>query len=264
MDLVVDIGNQRIHFGVFDDGRIVRTDAIGVRAADKIADFWKGFSLKLSITDIAISSVNPGANEKIKRFLRKHTGISPRQVGVDIALPMSVLCDEPEAVGTDRVMATYAAFTRLGCACIVVDYGTAITFDVASPSGDFLGGVIAPGVGLSRDALHEHTALLPHVDVSRPERVLGKNTTTAMQSGLYWGFVGLVDYILERLRGELGFETVVVATGGYAEILAPQSRFITQIIPTLVLEGVFMTLQRARGTKKYPVPDNVRDKFSDQ
>ncbi|HME31250.1 MAG TPA: type III pantothenate kinase, partial [Terriglobales bacterium] len=152
--------------------------------------------------------------------------------------------DNPAEVGADRIVNSVAAFEKFGGPCIVVDFGTATTFDVVSAKGEYLGGVITPGIGISADALFEHTARLPRVDIRKPARVLATNTVGSVQSGLYYGYLGLIDGILERLIAELGSKVTVVATGGLAMLMGGGSKYIREVDDLLTLDGLKIIYER--------------------
>jgi type III pantothenate kinase len=162
---------------------------------------------------------------------------------------MPILQETPADLGADRLVNAIAAFERYGGPCVVVDFGTATTFDVISAKGEYLGGAIAPGLGLSAEALFSRAARLSRVDIKRPEKVIGTNTVTHLQSGLYYGYIGLVDGILERMVAELGEKPRVVATGGLARQIAEDSRYIAEIDEMLTLDGLLILYGRNRGAK---------------
>jgi type III pantothenate kinase len=157
-----------------------------------------------------------------------------------------VLVDNPTELGADRLVNAIAAFERYGGPCVVVDFGTATTFDVISAKGEYLGGAIAPGLGISADALFSHAARLGRIDIKRPAKVIGTNTVTHLQSGLYYGYIGLVDGILERIVAELGTPARVIATGGLARQISEDSRYIAEIDDMLTLDGLLILFERNR------------------
>jgi type III pantothenate kinase len=164
--------------------------------------------------------------------------VKPLFVEPGVKTGMPVKYENPAEVGADRIVNGVAAFEKHGGPCIVVDFGTATTFDAISKNGEYMGGVIAPGLGISAEALFERTARLPRIDVRKPDRVIGATTVGSIQSGLYFGYLGLVDGILERLLGEMGKQTKVIATGGLAELIAGGSKYISTVDDLLTLEGL--------------------------
>jgi type III pantothenate kinase len=164
--------------------------------------------------------------------------VRPLIVGPGTKTGMPILYENPKEVGADRIVNAVAAYTRFRTGCIVVDFGTATTFDCVSPAGEYLGGVIAPGITISADALYRHAAKLPRVEVDRPPQVVGRNTVASIQSGLFYGYVGLVDGIVGRMSGECGFPVKVVATGGQARLIAKASSTIEEVDELLTLAGL--------------------------
>jgi type III pantothenate kinase len=165
-------------------------------------------------------------------------------VGPGIKTGMPILYENPREVGADRIVNAVAAYELVKGALIVVDFGTATTFDCVSPKGEYLGGVIAPGIQISADALFSRAAKLPRVEIAKPPKVVGRNTVHSMQSGIVYGYVGLVDGMVDRIRAELGYETAVLATGGLARLVAPESRTIERVEEYLTLEGLRILYER--------------------
>ena len=195
-------------------------------------------------TGAMIATVVPPVLFALEDLCRRHLGIEPLVVGPGIKTGMPILTDSPREVGADRIVNAVAAFERVKGGCIVVDFGTATTFDVVTPKGEYLGGAIAPGVHVSADALYRAAAKLPRVEIVRPPRVTGKNTVDALRSGLLYGYAGLVDGIVERMRVELDFPVEVIATGGLAPLVAAESKAIQHTDELLTLNGMALLYQR--------------------
>ncbi len=201
------------------------------------------------ITHIIISSVVPPVESILRQVCKDYFRIEPMFVEPGIKTGMPVLVDNPAELGADRLVNAIAAFERYGGPCVIVDFGTATTFDVVSAKGEYIGGAISPGLGISADALFSRAARLGRVDIRRPAKVIGTNTVTHLQSGLYFGYIGLVDGILERIEQELGTQPRVIATGGLARQIAPDSRYIREIDDMLTLEGLRIVFERNRVAK---------------
>jgi type III pantothenate kinase len=201
------------------------------------------------VRHIIISSVVPPVEGTLREVCERYFHIQPIFVEPGIKTGMPVLVDHPTELGADRLVNAIAAFERYGGPCIVVDFGTATTFDVISAKGEYLGGAIAPGLGISADALFEHAARLGRVDIKRPAKVIGTNTVTHLQTGLYYGYIGLVDGILERMIAELGAQPKIIATGGLARQISEDSRFIEEIDDMLTLDGLLILFERNRVAK---------------
>ena len=201
------------------------------------------------VKHIIISSVVPPVESTLRRVCEKYFHLQPLFVEPGIKTGMPVLVDNPTELGADRLVNAIAAYERYGGPCIVVDFGTATTFDVISAKGEYLGGAISPGLGISADALFARAARLGRVDIKRPAKVIGTNTVTHLQSGLYFGYIGLVDGIIERMGAELGSQPRVIATGGLARQISGDSRYIAQIDDMLTLDGLRILFERNRSAK---------------
>ncbi len=240
MLLAVDIGNTNLHVGLFDvdSGQLVNhhtVSASDVHAGSIPIDP----AILRDVSDCILASVNPGAENHLCNWLDSQLGRKPLKIPDDVPIRIPTLTRHPERIGVDRLLNAIAAYRRTRTSTIVVDVGTAITIDAISAKGEFLGGVISPGLEPLKTALHTHTALLPEVHVQRPRRTLGKDTNEAINSGLYWGMVGVIERITKNLSEEFDNKTVVLATGGDAELLANDVQAVDKIVPHLTLEGVF-------------------------
>ena len=199
------------------------------------------------VTHIIIASVVPPVDSTLRRVCEEYFHVEPMFVEPGIKTGMPMLIDNPTELGADRIADCVAAFARYGGPCIVVDFGTATKFEVISARGEYMGGAIAPGLGLSADALFSHAARLSRVDIKRPAKVIATNTVGHLQSGLYFGYIGLVDGIIERILAELGDQQPrIVATGGLARMIAADSRYIQEIDEMLTLEGLRILFDRNR------------------
>lgn len=205
------------------------------------------------VTDIVIASVVPPVDSTLRQVCQTYFKVEPIFVEPGIRTGMKMLIDNPTELGADRLCDCIAAYEKYGGPCIVVDFGTATTFDVISERGEYLGGAIAPGLGLSAEALFSRAARLYRVDIKRPAKVIGTNTVGHLQSGLYFGYIGLVDGIIERILLELGAEPAkpprIVASGGLARMVAADSRYIQEIDDLLTLEGLRILFERNRAAR---------------
>lgn len=199
---------------------------------------------RTGITAGILATVVPPVLQAFVRLFRRYLGTEPVVVGPGTKTGMPILYENPREVGADRIINAVAAYERYRCGCLIVDFGTATTFDVVTPKGEYLGGAIAPGIGISADALFHAAAKLPRVELQRPRSVIGRNTVHSMQSGLFHGYVGLVDGIVERMRAEVDFPLKVVATGGLAKLLSQDSRTIQDCDELLTLVGLRLIHER--------------------
>ena len=250
--LAVDVGNTNTVLGVFSGSDLVahwRIQTIAQRTSDEYAVLLKtlldlqGFPWQ-SINAGIISSVVPPAVFGLQRFFKQHCGGSALVVGPGIKTGMPILYENPREVGADRIVNAVAAFEELKSGCIVVDFGTATTWDVVTPRGEYLGGVIAPGIQISAEALYEHAAKLPRVELARPGKVVARNTISSMQAGLVYGYAGMVDSLVERIRAELDYPARCIATGGLAPLIATETKTIESTDDLLTLKGLKILFHR--------------------
>jgi type III pantothenate kinase len=255
MLLAVDIGNTNVVAGVFD-GRVLRVsfryETVRSRSADEQAVLLSQLLAlhHVSETDIqgsVVCSVVPQVTDAICNAIRTVSGVSPWVVGDPrLKMGLRILSDNPREVGADRIVNSVAARELSSNAAIVVDFGTATTFDCISAEGDYVGGAIVPGVQVSLDALVSRAAKLSRVDLVAPKRAIGKNTTHALQSGIVFGYAALVDGLVERMSAELGPPVTVFATGGLAELIASHTRSIERVVPSLTLDGLCSIYENQR------------------
>jgi type III pantothenate kinase len=253
MLLTLDVGNTNTVFAVFKDGVLLHTwrlSTVAHRTADEYAIWLKHMFADVSlilenVSGAIISCVVPEAQYPLRKFCADCIHATPLIVGEEpLDLGIGVKTDNPAEVGADRLVNAAEAWHRYQKPLVVVDFGTATTFDIVNKNGDYVGGVIAPGVHLSIQALHRAAAKLPSIRVRRPEKVVGKNTITAMESGVYHGYMGMVDGIITAIRTELGYDLTVIATGGLATLYAEGSRDIEQAVDDLTISGLKTIFER--------------------
>jgi type III pantothenate kinase len=247
MLLAVDVGNTQTVFGLFDGERLEERRRIGTeaeRTGDELSVLLRGLFDLAALEGICLASTVPALLRSYEDFADRWTRARLLVVGPGTRTGIPVRYDDPREVGPDRIVNAVAAKERYGAPCIVVDFGTSTNFDVVSPEGEYVGGVLAPGVEISMDALFARAARLFRVDFSEPPSVIGKTTGAALQSGLVYGFAGQVDAIVARIRDELGDQAQTVATGGLADLIAPHSATIQKVDPDLTLEGLRLVWAR--------------------
>lgn len=254
MLLAIDIGNSQVVCGVFEDqtlhgswylatDRTKTSDEYGILLVSLLGNIGVQSN---QVTASIISSVVPPLTPTFEHMTETFFHHLPLIVSSDLPLGLTLRYDNPQEIGTDRLVNAAAAYDRYNTCLIIVDFGTATTFCAVTKQGEYLGGAIAPGLKSAADSLHLDTAKLPSVDLMRPKSVIGKDTVSSIQSGLIFGYAGLVDEMVTRLQHELGQPATVVATGGLAQIIAPISRTIQEVRPSLTLEGLELLYRRAR------------------
>jgi type III pantothenate kinase len=246
MLLAIDVGNTQTHIGAFDGDDLIehwRFATDGEDTADQLAVRVSSLlalrAMELGSVDASIvSSVVPRLNPEYSRMSEQYLGAACLMVGPGVKTGMPVRLDNPHELGADRLVNAVAAYEKIGGPCAVVDFGTAITFDAVSASGEYLGGVIGPGVQISMEALTERAARLPKVDLAEPSGVIGRTTQASLQSGMVYGFAGAIDAIARRLQAELGEEVTFVATGGIASAIVPFCEMVEEVDDLLTLSGL--------------------------
>ncbi|HEX6902840.1 MAG TPA: type III pantothenate kinase [Thermoanaerobaculia bacterium] len=254
MLVLVDVGNTNTIFGVYQNDKLVESFRLSTDT-ERTADEYGALLLPLftyrgidpaSAEAVVISSVVPPLHLTLDRLARSYFGKKPLFIEPGVRTGMPIRYDNPAEVGADRIVNAVAARERFGSPVVVVDFGTATTFDVVNAAGEYVGGIIAPGIMISAEALFAHASRLYRVDVRKPSELVGKNTASAMQAGIFYGYIGLVDGILERLLAEMPDIKGIVATGGQAPLIASGSKYIREIDPDLTLTGLKLIYERNR------------------
>jgi type III pantothenate kinase len=246
MLMAIDIGNTNIAFGVFEEERMRATWSIATDIR-KTADEYAVLLLNLlpregltfaDIDSVIICNVVPPLEPIFEELSERYFEVSPLIVGPGVKTGVRICADNPREVGADRVVNTLAAHRLYSGPVIVIDFGTATTLDVVSEEGDYLGGAIAPGIGIASEALFERASKLPRIELIAPQHAIGRNSVTAMQSGVIFGYVGLIEGLVHRIREELGGKARVVATGGLAGVIAKETKVVDEVSPHLTLYGL--------------------------
>ncbi|HEX3529065.1 MAG TPA: type III pantothenate kinase [Thermoanaerobaculia bacterium] len=254
MVVLVDVGNTNTVFGIYQGDELIESFRLSTDT-ERTADEYGSLLLPLftrrgvdptAADAVVISSVVPPLHLTLDHLARKYFGKKPLFIEPGVRTGMPIRYDNPTEVGADRVVNAVAARERYGAPVIVVDFGTATTFDVVNAAGEYAGGIISPGIMISAEALFAHASRLYRVDVRKPNELIGKNTAGAMQAGIYYGYIGLVDGILERLLAEIPGVKTVVATGGQAELIASGSKYIREVDQMLTLVGLKLIYDRNR------------------
>ena len=251
MILVIDIGNTTIEFGIYNESELIGVFRLGSKrdiSSDEVGLFASQFfdyrHIAMSaISDVVISSVVPQLNYSVTNAIKKYFGLDPYVIGENLFCEIPNLYENPKEVGIDRLVDAYAAVRKYGAPIIVVDFGTATTCDAVSSKGEYLGGIIYPGIKISMDALYEKASKLPKIEILKPSAVIGKNTVASMQSGAYLGYLGAIEKMVYFIKKELGPETKVVATGGFSRLFENERGLLNYIDQRLPLEGIRMVYE---------------------
>jgi len=255
MLLCIDIGNTNLVFGLWDGGKWLdrwRVRTVRNKMPDEYAMLLKtllaerGYALK-DVGRVAIACVVPRLKTVFQELFLRYFGIEPLIIGPGVRTGLKIRIDNPVELGADLVADAVAAYSRLSTACIIVDFGTATTFSAVSKEGEFMGVAIAPGIEVAADALSSEAAQLPRINLVAPSKAIGTNTIHSMQSGLIYGYIGLVEGLIHRIREEIGGEASVIATGGLSKVFAPLTKEIEEIDTDLTLEGLRIIMERNTG-----------------
>lgn len=246
MLLTIDIGNTTTKLGVFNDDLLIERLVIPTirgKSADEIRESI-GQNLNHNLDAAIISSVVPELNDAVADLCRQHFNAPPMFVDHSFDFGFTIKCEPPDGVGIDRLVAAYAAVNKIKTPCIICDFGTATTIDAVNKNGEYLGGIITAGMNLLADALHQRTSKLPRIELRKPENAIGNSTVSAIQSGVYFGYIGLVDGLIKRISDELNAKPKIIATGGLAPLIAGSSKYIKNVDPNLMLEGLRLIYEK--------------------
>lgn len=255
MLLAIDVGNTNLTLGVFRGDELLHDWRLKTDR-DQTVDGWGVLIRNLlmladlranDVDGIVIASVVPSLNDSLRRMAERYFQRTPLFVDSSVDTGLAIAIDNPSEVGADRIANSVAAFKRFGGPCVAVDFGTAINFDVVQADGSYVGGLLCAGVEVAAKALFSNTAKLPQIEVTRPAKLIGTSTVSALQSGLFYGSLGLLDGILERLLAELGPDTKVVGTGGQAHVICPSSKYVQEVDEHLTLKGLRLIWERVNG-----------------
>jgi type III pantothenate kinase len=247
--LAIDVGNTQTVFGLFEGEELRENWRVATernRSGDELGALYGSFVDLDAVDGIALASTVPQLHRAYEDFAKDYAKAELLDLGPGVKTGVPIRYDDPREVGPDRIANAVAAVERYGAPAIVVDFGTSTNFDVVSPAGEYVGGVLAPGIEVSMEALFSRAARLFKVDFVEPETVIAKNTASSLQSGLVYGFAGQVDGIVERIREELRAEAQTIATGGLADLIVPHARTLERIDPFLTLEGIRLVWERNR------------------
>ncbi|SFS95075.1 type III pantothenate kinase [Paenibacillus sp. 453mf] len=255
MILVVDVGNSNIVLGIYKKKELLHHFRISTSRQSTVDEYgvmihnlfqMSGISAS-KIEGVIISSVVPPLVNVLEEMCIKYVGKKPLLVGPGIKTGLNLRYENPREVGADRIVNAVAAIDRYQCPLVVVDFGTATTFDCIDAEGNYLGGAIVPGIGISTEALYQRASKLPRIELEKPKKVIGRNTVHAMQAGIIFGYAGQVDGIVDRIKDEMKAVPKVIATGGLAELIASETRTIEEVNPMLTLEGLRIIYERNKG-----------------
>jgi len=247
--LAIDVGNTQTFVGLYEDGRLAEHWRVATephRSGDELGALYRSFLDLARVSGICLSSTVPQLVRSYDEFVERYTDAELLELVPGVKTGIPIRYDDPREVGPDRIANAVAAADRYGAPCIVVDFGTSTNFDVVSPDAEYVGGVLAPGIEISMDALFARAARLRQVDFVEPPTVIGRTTVASLQSGLVYGFAGQVDGIVRRIRDELGVDARAIATGGLADLIAPHAGTIELVDPFLTLEGLRLVWERNR------------------